>query len=108
MPVAIRRRSAQRTCFAALFNPYPSQPTVEGVTWFAAEDPHAPPPLACLVERGGTSDLWLLAGRCGDAARGATSGRPCLHLSRRGRCLVARGPLTADSSSPAKGALHAY
>ena len=60
MPVVIRRRSAQRTCFAALFHPYRSQPTVERVTWFPAEDPHAPP-LACLVERVGTRDLWLLA-----------------------------------------------
>ena len=60
MPVVIRRRSAQRTCFAALFHPYRAQPTVERVTWWAAQDPHAPP-LACLVERGGARDLWLLA-----------------------------------------------
>ena len=88
MPVVIRRRSAQRTCFAALFNPYRSQPTVERVTWFAVQDPHAPP-LACLVERGGTRDLWLLAA---DAETQLTEWPPADH--------VFTYPVAADASWP--------
>lgn len=60
MPVVIRRRQAKDTCFAALFHPYRGEPIVKRVTWFPSHHIDCPP-VACLVERGHTRDLWLLA-----------------------------------------------
>ncbi|MAG34724.1 MAG: hypothetical protein CL878_00520 [Dehalococcoidia bacterium] len=60
IPILIRRRRAQHSCFAALFHPYAGKPQVESVSWYPAE-PTDGPPVACLVEHSGTRDLWLLA-----------------------------------------------
>ena len=78
MPVVIRRRRAQHTCFAALFHPYQARPAVERVTWFPAQDPHAPP-VACLVERADARDLWLLAADA-EAAIPAAERPPADHI----------------------------
>lgn len=58
MPLVILRRRAQQTCFATVFHPYTSQPTVGDVVWYPSGD-DSTAPFGCLVETGGTRDLWL-------------------------------------------------